>query len=47
MNVLDLDVYIDILYIICAIYIFYNSSCAGYTVFIQKITVLANLRRLG
>jgi hypothetical protein len=33
MNVLDLDVYMDVLYIMCAIYMFCNSSCANYTVF--------------
>jgi hypothetical protein len=32
MNVLYLDVYIDVLYIMYTMYIFYNSSCAGYTV---------------
>jgi hypothetical protein len=36
MNVLDLDVYMDVLYIMCAMYKFCNSSYAGYTVFMQK-----------
>jgi hypothetical protein len=36
MNVLDLDVYMDVLYIMCAIYRFCNSSCANYTVFQKK-----------
>jgi hypothetical protein len=33
MNVLDLDVYMDVLYIVCEICRFCNSSCAGYTAF--------------
>jgi hypothetical protein len=33
MNVLDLDVYMDVLYIVCAMYRFCNFSCASYTVF--------------
>jgi hypothetical protein len=33
MNVLDLVVYMDVLYVLCAMCIFYNSSCAGYTAF--------------
>jgi hypothetical protein len=37
MNVLDLDVYMDVLYIVCAMCRFCNSSCAGYTVFCKKI----------
>jgi hypothetical protein len=36
MNVLDLDVYMDVLYIVCAMYKFCNSSCAGYIVFCKK-----------
>jgi hypothetical protein len=36
MNVLDLDVYMDVMYIMCVMYMFYNSSYAGYTVFMQK-----------
>jgi hypothetical protein len=36
MNVLDLDVYMDVLYTMCAMCIFFNSSCAGYTVFCKK-----------
>jgi hypothetical protein len=36
MNALDLDVYMDILYIMCAICKFCNFSCAGYTAFMQK-----------
>jgi hypothetical protein len=46
MNVLDLNVYMDILYIMCAR--FYNSSCADYTVFCKKFiaqTYLLRLRR--
>jgi hypothetical protein len=35
MNVLDLDVYMDVLYIVCAMCRFYNSSCASYTIFMQ------------
>jgi hypothetical protein len=34
---LDLDVYMDVLYIVCVIYRFYNSSCADYIVFRKKI----------
>jgi hypothetical protein len=33
MNVLNLNVYMDVLYIVCTMCKFYNSSCAGYTVF--------------
>jgi hypothetical protein len=33
MNVLDLDVYMDVLYIVCR---FCISSCAGYIVFCKK-----------
>jgi hypothetical protein len=33
MNVLDLDVYMNVLYIMCAMCRFCNSSCAGYTIF--------------
>jgi hypothetical protein len=47
MNVLDLDVYMDVLYIKCAICRFYNSSCAGYAVFYKKIIAQAYLLRLG
>jgi formate hydrogenlyase subunit 6/NADH:ubiquinone oxidoreductase subunit I len=36
MNVLDLDVYIDVLYILCAICRFCNSSCASYTIFCKQ-----------
>jgi hypothetical protein len=35
MNVLDLDVYMDILYIKYAMCKFSNSSCAGYIIFMQ------------
>jgi hypothetical protein len=31
MDVLDLDVYMDVLYIVC-LYKFCNSSCVGYTI---------------
>jgi hypothetical protein len=37
MNVLHLDVYMDVLYIVCAMCRFCNSNCAGYTVFYKKI----------
>jgi hypothetical protein len=44
MNVLDLDVYMNVLYIICAMRKFYNSSCAGYTIFMyssrRKLAIL-------
>jgi hypothetical protein len=33
MNVMDLDVYMNVLYIVCAICMFCNYSYAGYTVF--------------
>jgi hypothetical protein len=33
MNVLDLDVFMDVLYIVCAMCRFCNSSCASYTIF--------------
>jgi hypothetical protein len=36
MNVLDLDVYMDVLYIVCPMCRFCNSSCTGYTVFCKK-----------
>jgi hypothetical protein len=36
MNVLDLNVYMDVLYTMCAMCIFFNSSCAGYTVFCKN-----------
>jgi hypothetical protein len=36
MNVLDLDVYMDVLYIAYVMCRFCNSSCAGYTVFCKK-----------
>jgi hypothetical protein len=36
MNVLDLDVYMDVLYIVYAMCRFCNSSYAGYTVFYKK-----------
>jgi hypothetical protein len=38
MNVLDLDVYMDVLYIMCVMYKFSNSSYAGYTVFMHFFT---------
>jgi hypothetical protein len=42
--VLDLDV----MYIMCAMCMFLNFSCAGYTVFMQKkIIAQDNLRRLS
>jgi hypothetical protein len=47
MNVLDLNIYMDVLYIVCAMCKFYNSSCAGYIVFYKKIITHANLQRLG
>jgi hypothetical protein len=37
MNVLDLDVYMDALYIVCAMCMFCNPSCAGYTIFYKKL----------
>jgi hypothetical protein len=37
MNVLDLDVYMDVLYIVYAMCRFCNFSCANYTVFCKKI----------
>jgi hypothetical protein len=40
MNVLDLDVYMDVLYIVCAMCMFWNSSCAGYTMFYTFFYVL-------
>jgi hypothetical protein len=46
MNVLDLDVYMDVLYIAYVMCRFCNSSCAGYTVFCKKIIVQAYLLRL-
>jgi hypothetical protein len=46
MNVLDLDVYMDVLYIVCAMYKFCNSSCAGYIVFCKKIIAHPYLLRL-
>jgi hypothetical protein len=36
MNVLNLDVYMDVLYIMCAMCMFYNFSCSDYIVFMQK-----------
>jgi hypothetical protein len=36
MNVLDLNVYMNVLYIVCAMCRFYNSSCASYNVFCKK-----------
>jgi hypothetical protein len=41
MNVLDLDMYMDVLYIVYAMCRFCNSSCAGYTVFCKKKYSLA------
>jgi hypothetical protein len=45
MNVLDLDMYMDILYIMCAMYMFYNSSWL-YS-FLKKIIAKTNIQRLG
>jgi hypothetical protein len=42
MNVLDLDVYITVLYIVCAMCRFCNSSSAGYTVFCKKIIAVTS-----
>jgi hypothetical protein len=36
-NVLDWNVYMDVLYIICAMCRFYNFSCVGYSIFMQTI----------
>jgi phosphatidylserine synthase len=36
MSVLDLDVYMDVLYILCAVCRFCNFSCAGYSIFCKK-----------
>jgi hypothetical protein len=47
MNVLDLDVYMDIMYIMCAMCMFYNSSCAAYTVLCKKNIAQAYLLWLG
>jgi hypothetical protein len=46
MNVLDLDVYMDVLYIVWAMCMFCNSSCASYTIFCIFLAK-ANLQRLG
>jgi hypothetical protein len=43
MNVLDLDVYMDVLYTVCAMCRFCNSSCAAYTVFCNFVIAQANL----
>jgi hypothetical protein len=41
MNVLDLDVYMDVLYTYCVCNVHvYNSSCAGYTVFCNLFYIL-------
>jgi hypothetical protein len=37
MNVLDLNVYMDILYIVCAMCRFCNSSCASYTILVRVL----------
>jgi hypothetical protein len=47
MNVLDLDVYMEVLYIVCAICRFCNSRCASYIVFYKKIIAQVNLQQLG
>jgi hypothetical protein len=47
MNVLDLDVYMDVLYIVCVMCRFYNSSCASYIVFCKKNIAQTYLLRLG
>jgi hypothetical protein len=44
MNVFDLDVYVDVLYIVCAMCKFCNSICAGYTVFCKFFIAQANLQ---
>jgi hypothetical protein len=44
--VLDLNVYMDVLYIVCAMCRFFNSNCAGYTVFYKKLDQ-ANLQWLS
>jgi hypothetical protein len=46
MNALDLDVYMNVLYIICAMCRFCNSSCAGYIVFCNIFIVQPYLLRL-
>jgi hypothetical protein len=47
MNVLYLDVYMDVLYIVCAMCRFYNFSCACYTVFCNFFIAQAYLLQLG
>jgi hypothetical protein len=44
--VLDLDVYMDVLYIMCAMCRFYNSNCTGYIIFYKFFIAQPYLLRL-
>jgi hypothetical protein len=46
MNVIDLDVYMNVLYIVCAMCMFCNYIYAGYTVFYNFFIIQPYLLRL-